>query len=143
MNSAIPPEERVDRHYRAGSPTECWVWTSAKDPHGYGRMGLEPGRTGLAHRFMYQLHKGPIPHRYEVDHLCKNPSCVNPSHLEAVPGHVNNARSNSLSAQRSRQTHCMNGHEFTPENTYIYRTQRQCRICRKALRKAYHERTGK
>lgn len=29
-------------------------------------------------------------------------------------------------------THCANGHEFTPENTYTYRNFRQCNICRKA-----------
>jgi hypothetical protein len=30
-----------------------------------------------------------------------------------------------------RKTHCKQGHEFTPENTYVYRTgKRACRMCR-------------
>jgi len=35
----------------------------------------------------------------------------------------------------ARKTHCKNGHEFTPENTYVSHTRgppmRQCRQCRK------------
>src|SRR5712691_13527104 len=27
------------------------------------------------------------------------------------------------------RTHCKRGHEFTPENTYMYGTGRHCRVC--------------
>lgn len=30
----------------------------------------------------------------------------------------------------ARLTHCQRGHEFTEENTYVYRGNRQCRTCR-------------
>jgi hypothetical protein len=37
-----------------------------------------------AHRAMYSLFVGCIPPQYQIDHLCRNPKCVNPAHLEAV-----------------------------------------------------------
>lgn len=43
--------------------------------------------------------------------------------LKAVAAHAAN--------QRAR-THCKNGHEFTPENTYVHNNTRSCRICRAA-----------
>lgn len=30
---------------------------------------------------------------------------------------------------RRKRTHCVRGHEFTPENTRIYRDERYCRTC--------------
>lgn len=32
----------------------------------------------------YEMAKGPIPEGYTIDHLCYNPRCINPGHLEAV-----------------------------------------------------------
>ena len=61
----------------------CWPWVGARDRAGYGMLKM--GRTTrVAHRVAYELAVGPIPDGLEVDHLCFNPSCVNPDHLEAV-----------------------------------------------------------
>lgn len=35
-------------------------------------------------------------------------------------------------AMKRAQTHCKRGHEFTPENTYIHKNTRTCKICRAA-----------
>lgn len=46
---------------------------------------------------------------------------------------------------RTRQTHCKQGHEFTPENTQWYdhpsgKPQRKCKLCRNAaIRKRYKD----
>lgn len=58
----------------------CWPWQGFTDFNSYGRFS----RYGLAHRFAYEFLVGPIPKGLEIDHLCRNKSCVNPDHLEAV-----------------------------------------------------------
>jgi hypothetical protein len=57
----------------------CWTWTGAKASHGYGNTA----RT-TAHREVWELLIGPIPDGLTLDHLCRNPLCVNPDHLEPV-----------------------------------------------------------
>ena len=61
----------------------CWIYTGHKDKNNYGLF--HNGKTITAHRFSYQLEKGFIPFNFEVHHKCKNPICVNPNHLEAMP----------------------------------------------------------
>lgn len=44
-------------------------------------------------------------------------------------------------ARQAAQTHCLRGHEFTKENTYMKRgTQRICRQCQNATARAYRAR---
>lgn len=62
----------------------CWNWTAAKTGDGYGKFGIKPKLLIDAHRFSYQTLVGEIPCGLELDHLCRNPGCVNPEHLEAV-----------------------------------------------------------
>ena len=86
-----------------------------------------------AHRVSYQLVVGEIPEGLTLDHLCRNPSCVNPDHLEPVTTKENILRGVSKIAQQARQTHCKRGHPFDEENTMIVRgSARQCRACNKA-----------
>lgn len=104
----------------------CHNWVASKDRDGYGWFwnGVKNTRT---HRFSYELYKGQIPKGLVIDHLCKNTSCVNPDHLEVVTSGENTRRGVNY---HGTKTHCKNGHEFTPENTYVrpkgYRTCRKC-----------------
>jgi hypothetical protein len=70
-----------------GYETLCWVWQGRTDELGYGRLG----QSRLAHRAYYRMLRGPIPDDLELDHLCRNPTCVNPAHMEPVT-HAENLR---------------------------------------------------
>jgi hypothetical protein len=128
---------QFERGFEPGAPNECWPWRRALDKHGYGRIKIG-GRQGPihgAHRVAYELYIGPIPPEYTIDHVaargCTMHSCVNPAHLEAVTLRENILRSESPSAIHARKTHCPQGHEYTPENTYRRRkgNERVCRQC--------------
>ena len=118
--------------------TGCWMWMLAINPDGYGwaRMrGLKQHR--LAHRVAYEAFVGPIPKGLQIDHVCRNRWCVNPSHLDPVTQTENFER--GIRA-RGEDTHCRRGHEFTPENT---RRQgkagmwRVCATCRRVAKAAW------
>jgi hypothetical protein len=116
---------------------QCWLWTDQTDSLGYGWFYLSYKRRP-AHRFAYELLKGPIPDGLEPDHLCRVHACVNPSHLEPVTHRENVLRGEALSARRARQTHCKNGHPFDEENTHISRKgERICRACRRKYAREY------
>jgi hypothetical protein len=68
----------------------CWDWKGSKTKEGYGRFAFNKIMV-IAHRFSYEVHKQCIPIGMEIDHLCKNRSCVNPEHLEVVT-HTTNIR---------------------------------------------------
>lgn len=117
--------------------TGCWLWARAcHKKSGYGVSS----KNKLAHRVAYEFANGAIPKGMHIDHLCRQRSCVNPSHLEAVTPRENNARSASPSAINATKTHCGNGHAFSPTNTKMIDGARECRECRKATIKSYRQR---
>lgn len=73
-------------------PNGCWQWIATRDENGYPKVSVA-GRNKNAHRQVYEDEKGSIPDGLEIDHLCRNRSCVNPSHLEAVTKKINIQRS--------------------------------------------------
>jgi hypothetical protein len=85
---------------KMGAPdpvTGCREWlgnlTGGK-PDGsskYGYFGMN-GKDRPAHRVSFEIHKGEIPAGCHIDHLCRNPRCVAPRHLEAVMPGMNSFR---------------------------------------------------
>lgn len=141
MGKHVPFHERLWSKVAAvGNLCECWEWTGGSDGKGYGKFSLDATRSGYrttkAHRAIYEVLVGPIPDGMELDHLCRNRSCVNPAHMEVVTHEVNSLRGESFSAENARKTHCPRGHEYTPENTYVApkRPRRACRTCRAVMR---------
>ena len=61
----------------------CWDWTGCILKSGYGQVTVNKQQI-YAHRLSYMIHKGDIQDDRHIDHLCRNPSCVNPDHLEVV-----------------------------------------------------------
>jgi HNH endonuclease len=124
----------MDRFWRfVNLEGECWKWTGALR-RGYGsfRVGQrqKDRRLVYAHKFLWEHIFGPVPEGFELDHVCRNRDCVNPQHLEIVTHQVNMLRSPiAIVSLNAQQTHCKEGHEFTPENTYTFRGMRHCRQC--------------
>ena len=126
-------------------PDGCWEWQGTKNESGYGLILRNGLGNVLAHRLALHVARRPVPDDRVVDHLCRNTSCVNPAHLDIVTDTVNILRGNGAGAKNARKTHCIHGHEFSPENTAIYypkrsagRPTRSCRTCvreRLAIRK--------
>lgn len=77
----LPLEQRFWN--KVNKQGNCWIWTGAKQPTGYGYIGAGGRNCGrvMAHRWSYEQAKGPIPNSMYVLHSCDNPSCVNPAHL--------------------------------------------------------------
>lgn len=110
----------------------CWLWLGAKQPQGYGKFA-EKGRALVAHRRIYNWAKGHIPPTLVVDHLCRQTSCVNPNHLEAVTHGENVLRGNSPIAKNARKTHCPKGHPYIHKNIVVYGENKNYRYCRACI----------
>ena len=71
----------------------CWEWTGHKAPGGYGKIsvrGTKKSPTSLrVHRLMIEELLNVLFPFDEAGHLCGNPSCVNPDHLEAQTSSAN------------------------------------------------------
>lgn len=111
----------------------CWEWMGQQDGKGYSKFRHSAGT--LAHRFVYELCNGVIPDGLVLDHLCRNRWCVNPMHLEPVTNHENIMRGSGLAAANAAKTHCIRGHEFTPENTVLVPSGRNCLACQRVAKR--------
>src|SRR3990172_7183613 len=79
---ATPPIFRALRRLRPRLESGCWEWQGAT-VRGYGVVG-KVRHLLYVHRVTYEHFVGPIPSGLQIDHVCRNPLCVNPWHLEAV-----------------------------------------------------------
>lgn len=122
--------ERIQFYARPDS-NGCWIWSGCISGDGYGVVWVAP-KNRKAHRVAYEEFVGPIPDGLALDHLCRVRRCVNPAHLEPVTNRTNSLRGETIAAKHASVTHCPQGHEYTPENTYSSkRGERDCRICRR------------
>src|SRR6266850_5990121 len=139
---AISLEQRFWEYTDKRSPEECWLWLGSRTTDGYGRLIMTDHRFVKAHRLGYEIVRGKIPEGLQLDHLCRNPICVNPWHLEVVDNRTN-ARRGKSGILAVLKTHCPKGHEFTPENTYLRSDRfraRRCRICSLERGREYKQR---
>lgn len=124
-------EDRFWSKVNRRGPDECWPWTAGRNDGGYGAFAIG-NRMVRAHRVAYELLVGPIPDGLQIDHVrdrgCLFRHCVNPAHLQPVTHAVNVGRGDA-GQHHAVKTECVNGHEFTPENTIIRKNG--CRDCRK------------
>jgi hypothetical protein len=111
----------------------CWIWQGPKQQRGYGIKAHRYLSGQHVHRILYQLAFGQALGRWDyVCHMCDVPSCVNPAHMW-IGSPADNQKDMQTKGRGKYQkaTHCKQGHEFTPQNTWVHeRTKhRHCRTC--------------
>ena len=140
------PEERFNAMITPEPNTGCWLWTSTISRTGYGKI-WNNGRLVLAHRYAYEMAKGPIPEGLQVDHTCSVTCCVNPEHLEAVTPRENCRRTIDRGRGNNGQsvkTHCPAGHPYAGDNLYESSNgHRHCRACGARHKRAYENNGGR
>lgn len=123
----------------------CLVWVLSKSRLGYGQVGRGVGKptdgrygSGFAHRQLWELLNGPVRAGYELDHLCRNPSCINPTHLEVVT-HGENLRRGlrGVVLRGPNCRHCGQAYATSLENGKL---RRRCRNCFNQYRRTWRER---
>jgi hypothetical protein len=112
---------------------DCWTWTGARKPSGYGNTYWE-GATWVTHRLVWTLLVGDIDPGLHIDHLCGQPSCVNPDHLQPVTPQVNHSRQHHHRPPPTK--HC----DTHGDLSLVGKLDGQCRRCRLDYRAAWARR---
>jgi len=103
----------------------CWTFDSWHNSAGYPYLSWN-GRDQPAHRIVFALITEMNVTGLDVDHLCRNTACVNPSPTEAVP-HAENQRRISKHQVKCRKA----GHDWSDPRNVSTRPngRRYCTQC--------------
>jgi len=123
----------VDRFWSKVNKTSyCWEWLAGLDKDGYGKFNPRAGVCMGAHKFSCEIANGPVQPGFDVHHECENKRCVNPAHLKALPKAAHASITPRPMAGTRLVSQCRQGHDFTPENTYLHPSgKRHCRTCQR------------
>lgn len=136
--AASHPGGKVKWLCRCVCGNEASEWIGGTNGVGYGTFHAGKKLRTYAHRWSYQYHVGPIPDGMHLDHLCRNPKCVNPEHLEPVTCRENLLRGVGPSALHAAKTHCPAGHPYVGDNLYVH-PRKGYRVCRACGRERYRQ----
>lgn len=135
MNRTL--EARFFAKVDGGDYTTCWNWVGGKCRSGYGRFAIVGHTLKQAHRVAWSFLRGDIPEGLELDHLCRNTSCVNPWHLEPVSPLENTQR--AAAHHRGSRTECRVGHDLTAPGAYPWYAGDGCHRCLECRRRTIRE----
>lgn len=135
--------ERFHEKYFVHPVSGCWLWTASLSRTGYGQISEGPPtyRTLKSHRVAYEHFVGLIPFDLVVDHMCNQPRCVNPEHLQLLTRRQNIMRSNHPLIVAQWLNQCPRGHDLSdPDNVYLRpKGGRMCQVCVRMRSKRYYE----
>lgn len=107
-------------------------WVGSRS--GHLRVDL-PGRRAYVHHLVMEAFVGPRPDGIETRHLNGDPADNRLSNLvygTKAENTKDSVRHGTYRNGNMLKTHCIRGHEFNGENTYIApKGYRRCRACRK------------
>jgi hypothetical protein len=122
--------QRYRKRIQIDPTTGCWLWQGAKTSKGRGCVLLH-GQTVTTHKLFFILFIGPIPDGFEVHHKCNVAHCCNPEHLVLKTRLEHRRLHPDRRSFNGEKTHCLNGHPFSEQNTYVWGGSRGCKLCRK------------
>ena len=114
----LPLDERfelcVDKHgpvpQHRTDLGNCWEWTRGVSGDGYGVL-KKSGKIIKMHRWAYAHFVSPISPGKQVDHMCWNRRCVNPTHLREVSQKENRENLGNLLANNTTGYHGVSFHK--------------------------------
>jgi hypothetical protein len=116
MRAVVRILASLDQNIAYGAKDECWLWTGTTMDPSAGRakdyrlpvisafdpLDASTARKTTAYRVVFMLYKGPIPEGMTVDHICWNPLCCNPDHLQLLTVAENSARKDPAKIEARR-----------------------------------------
>lgn len=131
MAKSIPGSMPEAWHGQEPPSRPCLIWTGSFNNNGYPLQSWR-GENFLAHRLSWATYQqeDPGPERV-VDHLCEEPACIEPRHLDACSQRENLLRSevSPASIHASKET-CPKGHEYEPKPEHWKAGNRRvCQVC--------------
>jgi len=109
----------------------CWGYTAKPGTGNYHSYAIyQNGRriSARLHRIVYGFLVGPIGPELQLDHLCRERSCLNPWHCEAVPQKENILRGLCPTAVNAAKVNCIKGHPLIPRAGAGMK-RRYCPVC--------------
>lgn len=135
------------KHYTLDASSGCHVWVGAKGGPGYGLI-RKNSRLMLAHRYVWELLRGPIPVGKILHHTCEMRLCINVDHLMLTTHSEHPGASPDVGRSK---THCPQGHSYDDaikeprmleksDGNYTVHVARKCRVCRNAYTRQWQAR---
>lgn len=141
----VSPDGTVTSYFRG-----CRVLKPKIGKDGYARVSLVPAEGGpaewhLLNRVVLRAFRGDAPPGMESRHLNGDPLDNRLENLEWATHSVNlRDKRRHGTDHNATKTHCVQGHEYTEENTYTHLrgewVTRDCRACARERSTAYRRR---
>jgi len=141
---SLSKKQRYEYYVVKKEGNECWDWLGCTDAKGYPRFRFNFTPI-FAHRYSYELFIGDIPNGLVIDHLCNNPTCTNPKHLEPKTVYENARRGfkGMTNTMLERGACTRNLHKIKSEKHLLYFPSEKSPRCRKCFLTRFPNYKGK